>query len=106
MFAYRAGSNPGKFTVSRTGGNTLDALTVKYMIHGTAVNGADYSAIPDSVVIPVGSETTDIIITPDATNTANRYKTLFISLSSSDNYILGPGYHAVVTILNGNLKNE
>ena len=106
LIAYRSGSNPGKFTVSRTGGNTLDSLTVKYIIHGTAINGTDYTAIPDSVVIPVGSETTEIIITPDATNTANRYKTVFISLSSNSNYILGPGYHAVVTILNGNLKNE
>ena len=106
LIAYRSGSNPGKFTISRKGGGTVDALSVKYLLHGTAVNGTDYTSIPDSVVIPAGSETTDIIITPDATNTANRYKTVFISLSSNNNYILGSGYHAVVTILNGNLKNE
>lgn len=105
LMAYRTGSNTGKFTVSRSEGSVVDPLTVKYVIHGTAVNGTDYAAIPDSVVIPAGSETTDINITPDATNTADYYKTVFISLSSNDNYILGPDFHSVVTISNNSVTD-
>ena len=105
LMAYRTGGTSGKFTVSRKEGSTVEPLTVKYVIHGTAVNGTDYTAIPDSVVIPAGSETTDIIITPNATNSADYYKTVFISLSSNVNYMLGPDFHLVVTISNNNITD-
>ena len=105
LIAYRSGSNPGKFTVSRAGGSTSDDLTVNYVIHGTALNGIDYASIRGSINIKAGLESADILITPYPTNTADQYKTVFISLSSSNDYILGPGYHAVVTILNGSMKN-
>ena len=105
LMAYRNGSNTGKFTISRTGGSTVEPLTVKYVIHGTAINGMDYTAIPDSVVIPSGSETTDIIITPDPTNTADYYKTVVISLSSHVDYILGPDFHSVVTVSNNSVAD-
>lgn len=42
---------PGKFVFRRSGSMT-NPLTIKYLIGGTAVNGADYTTIPDSVVIP------------------------------------------------------
>lgn len=108
LFAYRSDSNTGKFTISRTGGSTAEALTVKYFIHGTAVNGTDYSTIQDSVTIQAGAASADILITADQTNTAHFYKTVFLSLASSTegNYMLGTGYHAVVTILNGGINDS
>ena len=102
LFAYRTGLVPGKFTVSRSGGSTNNPLNVNYIIHGTAVNGTDYFTIGDSILIPAGSTSSDILIKPGPGHTPDYYRTVFISLSSSnDKYILGPGYHAVVTISNG-----
>ena len=107
VFAYRTGSNPGKFIISRTGGSTVDPLTVKFVIHGTAGNGTDYTAIPHSVVVPAGATTADILIAADPTNTADFYKMVYLSLSSSTegNYMLGTGYHAVVTISNNSIAD-
>lgn len=34
--------NPGKFIFERCAANTIDPLTVKYLLKGTAVNGVDY----------------------------------------------------------------
>ena len=105
LIAYRAGPDPGKFTVSRTGGSTDSDLTVKYVVHGTAIEGADYFAIPDSVVIPAGFSESEILINPDPTKSTDSFKTVFISLSSSNDYILGVGFHAVVTIANGSIED-
>ncbi len=103
LFANRTGATPAKFIVSRTGGSTANSLTVKYKIHGTAVNTTDYSGIPDSVTIPAGMSQIEIVITPNQVLSTNEYSTVFLSLSSSENnsYILGPGFHSVITILNG-----
>ena len=98
--AFRNVGNPGKFVISRSGGSTTNMLNVNYKIHGNATNGTDYSTIQGLVTIPAGSSFAEIIISPDSTPSASPYKTVYISLSSADNYILGPNYDAVVTIVN------
>jgi gliding motility-associated-like protein len=55
----------GQFTFSRPVGLPTP-LTIKYQITGTAVNGVDYTLIPDSVVIPSGQKTAQRIINPVA----------------------------------------
>ncbi|WP_345081269.1 choice-of-anchor L domain-containing protein [Nemorincola caseinilytica] len=45
------GCMPGKFVFKRRG-NLANPFTIKYLIGGTAVNGFDYTWIPDSVIIP------------------------------------------------------
>jgi hypothetical protein len=47
-------SNPGAFTLSRTG-STAQALTVAYTVGGSAAPGGDYAALPGSVTIPAGA---------------------------------------------------
>lgn len=42
--------------VRRVGGNPGAALTVNYMVSGTATSGADFSGIPASVTIPAGQQ--------------------------------------------------
>ncbi len=98
--AYRNGGNPGKFVISRSGGSTTNALNVNYKIHGNATNGTDYSTIQGSVIIASNSSFAEIIILPSSTPSDSPYKTVYLSLNSSDNYILGPNYDAVVTIAN------
>jgi hypothetical protein len=45
-------------------GRTNEPLQVFYSIHGTASNGLDYAAIPNSVVIPAGRWAAEIVIRP------------------------------------------
>ncbi|MFB6258102.1 MAG: choice-of-anchor L domain-containing protein [Flavobacteriales bacterium] len=44
--------------------DTSDADTINYDIGGDAINGTDYSSIPDSVVIPSGDSSATITIDP------------------------------------------
>ena len=57
------GCQPGQFTINR-GYAASYALTINYIIAGTAVNGTDYTTIPSSVTIPAGSATATVAITP------------------------------------------
>lgn len=61
-------STPTKFWISRDGPQT-GALTVNYTMSGTATNGADYTALSGSVVIPSGVQGVDVpvVITNDTT---------------------------------------
>ena len=58
-----APSRTGAFVVQRSGSLT-DALTVSYIIGGSATNGVDYVALPLSVTIPAGSAIAQIIVDP------------------------------------------
>ena len=49
-WASEPGTDTGRFTVYRTGATTA-ALTVKYAMSGTAVNGTDYNLLSGSVAI-------------------------------------------------------
>jgi len=55
--------NPAVFTVSRSG-NTNGPLTVYFRLSGTASNGVDYDKVGDSVTIPDGASSADVIIYP------------------------------------------
>jgi hypothetical protein len=95
--AAEAGSNSGEFTISRTGPTTA-ALTVVYNVTGTA-SQSDYNPIlSGSVVIPAGSVSTTIVITPvdDAIDEAN--ETVILTLGTSGLYTVGANNSATVTI--------
>src|ERR1043166_2602156 len=51
------------FRITRTG-DTGDALTVFFRLSGTASNGVDYAKVEESVVIPAGSASADVVIDP------------------------------------------
>ncbi|MGH7134272.1 MAG: Calx-beta domain-containing protein, partial [Pirellulales bacterium] len=54
---------PGVFDVTRDG-PTDSALTVNYMMSGTATNGTDYSTLSGTVTIPAGSADATIDVNP------------------------------------------
>ncbi|QJE98939.1 Calx-beta domain-containing protein [Luteolibacter luteus] len=56
------GGSSGKFYISRTG--TSGALTVNYLLGGTATNGVDYTGLSGSVEIPDGSLGAVVTFTP------------------------------------------
>ena len=72
---------PGKFTVCRDIGTNFD-LVVRYAIGGTASNGVDYATISNSVVIPRGAFTTDIVVIPLADNLAEGTETVVLQIVS------------------------
>ena len=61
--ASEAGTNPGVFTLRRTGPTNED-LTVYVRFTGTASNGVDYQNLPSSFVIPAGAGAKDVVVHP------------------------------------------
>ena len=56
-------NNTGQFTVYRTG-STDSVMRVFYHVGGTASNGVDYTFISNSVIIPAGALSANILIQP------------------------------------------
>ena len=52
--------NNGQFTVSRTGGNSIQGFTVFYEVFGTATSGADFIALSGSVSFGIFQNTATI----------------------------------------------
>ena len=61
--AYVKGQVPGCFTILRSG-DTNTALTVSYLINGSAKNGVDYATIPKEKTIRPGEASEKILIVP------------------------------------------
>ena len=55
--------DPATFVIHRTG-PTDRPLRVFYRLGGTAINGEDYTELPNSAVIPEGSSVTRVVIIP------------------------------------------
>ncbi|MDR3404186.1 MAG: hypothetical protein P4L99_16935 [Chthoniobacter sp.] len=75
----------GEWRVTRTG-STAEPLRIDYTLSGDAASGADFQALPGSVTIPAGQQSTVIPVSPTANATDNR--TVVIALSTGQ-----PGYH-------------
>ena len=97
--AAEAGLDPGTFTVSRTGPTTA-ALTVSLARSGTATSGTDYSAIatPLSLVIPAGSASATVTVTPIQDASIEGPETVIETVSADPNYTVGAPASATVTI--------
>jgi len=89
--------NPGSFRAARTG-STVRALTVNYSIGGSATNGADYSRLSGSVVIPVGASSVVIPVNVINDNIYEGSETVNISLRPSSAYTLGASRTGTFTI--------
>ncbi|HYF37754.1 MAG TPA: Calx-beta domain-containing protein, partial [Prosthecobacter sp.] len=81
------------FYLSRTG-STTSALTVNYLLSGTALNGVDYdngagTALSGSAVIPVGSAGVDVTVRPVDDGLFEGAETIVLTLAPG-NYGLGP----------------
>lgn len=100
--ASEAGPDPGSFTVTRTG-PTSNPLTVNYSIRGSATNGVDYQTIGTSVIIPAGSSTGTVVITPIADSLIEGAEGVVLSLDSSPDYAEGAPSLAAITIADDDL---
>lgn len=95
--ASESGSDPGAFTISRSG-STANALSVAVMIGGTATSGTDYIALESPVTIPAGSASVVVVVTPRSDALAESAETVSMTLVSSAGYQPGSSSAASVTI--------
>jgi hypothetical protein len=101
--ASEVGLDPGTFQVTRTDPMT-NALTVYYLIGGTAENGLDYQTITNQVTILENSATASIRITPilDSETPVELSDTVVLQLDAppvgEPSYTIGTPSNAVVTI--------
>jgi hypothetical protein len=88
----------GVFTLTRTGGDPSQPLTVDYALAGRAVHGADYRRLDGRAVIPAGVLTTRVEIQPlDDTVDEGTQDVIFL-LRSATTYVIGGSGTATVNI--------
>ena len=99
--AAEAGSDPGVFTFTRTGGDTGAALTLLVSRSGTAANGGDYTALGGStflVAIPAGQASATVTIAPVDDALVEGDETVVLTLQPSTGYAIASPGAATVTI--------
>jgi hypothetical protein len=101
--ANEAGLDPGELTVSRTGPTDAD-LTVFYSLAGTATQGSDYEVLPGSLVIPSGSATATIPVTPIDDDLVEGAEGMLLLLSPDPAYVIVTPGLASVTIADDDLS--
>jgi hypothetical protein len=95
--ASEAGSNPGAFTVSRTG-STAQALGVAYSVGGAATPNGDYTALSGTVTIPAGASSATIAINVVNDTIQEPGETVILTISANAAYAVGSPSGATVTI--------
>jgi subtilisin family serine protease len=89
--------DPGGFTVTRTG-STTSSLTVNYTMSGSAQNGVDYQLLSRVLVIPGGSSSASLTLTPVDDPAAEGNETVVLTLAAGSAYVVGSPGSATVTI--------
>lgn len=92
--------DPGAFTIARVGQTDFD-LTVLLQLGGTASGGTDYTSIPTTVVIPSGSASVSVAVSPIADTTVEGSETVVLTVSAGTHYRLGTATTATVSITDG-----
>jgi hypothetical protein len=78
-------TNAARFVFVRSG-DTNAALTIRYTVSGSATAGADYAALPGSVVLRAGATATNVFIVPVADSLAEGDETVTLTLQTSATY--------------------
>ena len=95
--AAEPGSNTGSFLFSRTG-NTNLPLTIHFNLSGTASNGIDYALIGNSVIIPAGTKTASVTVSPIDDVNLEGSETVQMTVLSNVAYAVIAPSSALVTI--------
>ena len=99
--ATEVGADPGVFTITRTGGTT-NALTVDYVLGGSAHHGTDYLPISGVALIPAGEAVTTVTITPIDDIIGEGAQTVILQLRSQPAYLVASG-SATISIADNDL---
>jgi len=95
--ASRVGLDSGVFTITRVG-DTASALTVNYVLSGTAVNGTDYNTLSVSATIPAGAASVVVSVAPKSATSLVGSRSVTLTLSANAAYTIGSGASAAITI--------
>ncbi|CCI04718.1 beta strand repeat-containing protein [Microcystis aeruginosa] len=88
------------YTFTRSG-VTSNALTVNYIIGGTATNGTDYASIPTSVTFAANLATATVTVDPTADTIVESNETVILTLASGTGYTVG-----TTTAVTGTITND
>ena len=103
--AREAGLVKGTFTVTRTGDLTAP-MDVQYAISGSAVAGADYVPLANTVTIGAGSATATIDVIPIDDLIVEQNESVVLTLGSSPAYLVGIPGAASVSIVSDDLPSD
>jgi PKD repeat protein len=96
-----ASGDPGVFTITRSGGDTSSAVTVKYTLGGNARNGVDYQTLPGTATIPAGASSVDVVVQPTGHPEPNDQPVIIMLYGyTAAPYIVGKPDSATLTIAN------
>jgi hypothetical protein len=97
--ASEANRDPGLLLITRSGPTTAP-LTVYYGVAGSALHGTDYQALTGQIVIPAGSASVPVVITPydDDLGEGDPETVTFNLTTYNGVYQLGTAYGATVNI--------
>ncbi|HKS36487.1 MAG TPA: hypothetical protein VJW76_04805, partial [Verrucomicrobiae bacterium] len=96
--ASEAGLDPGEFTITRTGDLT-SPLSISLTVTGTATNGVDYVALTNVAVIPPGTNSVKMLVTPITDSLSELTETVVLTLQGSTNYSAVSPASSTVTIV-------
>ncbi|MFB2893340.1 Calx-beta domain-containing protein [Aerosakkonemataceae cyanobacterium BLCC-F50] len=90
----------GTFVFARTGGDTSQALTIRYTTTGTATPGTDYTALTGTVTIAAGqSVSAPVVVTPVADGRNEPVETVTVKILENQPYQVGSADTATVRVL-------
>ena len=95
--------DPGVFTITRTGSDFRQALTVDYVLAGRAVHGVDYRRLDGRAVIPAGMASTTVVIQPIDDDVDEGTQDVILQLRSTTTYVIGGTGIATVNITDNDL---
>jgi regulation of enolase protein 1 (concanavalin A-like superfamily) len=100
--ASEAGQDSAVFLIRRTG-STAAPLTVYYGVWGSASHGTDYQRLKGEVIIPAGSASATVVITPYDDNFGELSETVTLAVTTfNDAYSLGSPSSGTITIADNN----
>jgi hypothetical protein len=97
------GAVPGRFRFFREGYLDRD-FTVHFTIEGTAENGTDYQAVPDSLVIRANQSSADLAVVPVDDRQYGSAKTIRIMLVPDVRYNIGVEYSGEMTLIDNDAR--
>jgi hypothetical protein len=95
--ANEAGAAPGAFAVTRTGDAT-SPLPVSYLVAGSATSGDDYAPLSGTLILPAGSTSAIIAVTPIDDVLSEGDETVTVSLLALPSYQLVGAGSATIAI--------
>jgi N-acetylneuraminic acid mutarotase len=96
--ASENGPTPRSFTITRAGGDLTKAITLSYLIGGSATNGVDYAAISGAIVMPANATSINVTVTPADDAIAEAVETVTMTLFATNDYGIGNTSAATIRI--------